>query len=94
MQKLCQLSVLSLMLLIIENSIKKKLQSKMCFARRYGTVIDFKLVCPETNLARLLLPSPAWSVVDAPLVTHLVILIQGYPSKKTSRARRLKGDFS
>ena len=83
MQKLCQLLVLSFMLSLIENSIKKKLQSKMCFARSYGTVSYFKLVNPETNLARLLLPSPACSVVDAPLVTHLVILIQEYPSNIT-----------
>jgi len=78
MRKLCQLLGFNLIILLIENSIKKKLQSKMCFARSYRTVRDFKSMNPETNLAGLLLSSPACSVVDVPLVTHLVILIQEY----------------
>lgn len=93
MQTLCQLLVLSLMLLLIENSIKKKLQSKMCFARSYGTVSYFKPVNPETNSARLL-PSLACSVVDAPLVTYLGILMQDCPSNTTHMLKKRKGDFS
>lgn len=61
--------------LLIEDHIKKKLQSKVCFARSYRTDSYFKSVNLETNLAILLLPSPACSVVYAPSVTHLVILI-------------------
>lgn len=52
----------------------------MCFARSHGTVSYFKPLNPETNLAKLFLPSLACRVVDAPLVTPLVMLIQYFPS--------------
>lgn len=52
----------------------------MCFARSHGAVSYFKPLNPETNLAKLLLPSLACRVVDASLVTPLVMLIQDFPS--------------
>lgn len=54
MRKLCQPLVLSLMLFLIENSIKKKLQSKMCFSRCDGTVSYFKQVNKQREMQILL----------------------------------------
>lgn len=79
---------------LIEDCIKKKVQSEVCFARSYRTDSYFKSVNLETNLAVLLLPSPACSVVYAPSVTNVVILIQEYPSNKTYMLEEWKGGFS
>lgn len=64
----------------------------MCFAKSHGTVSYFKPQNPETNLAKLLLPSLACSVVDAPLVTsgdaH-----PGFSFKHSSYAKKVKRRF-
>lgn len=53
----------------------------MCFARSQGTVSYFKPLNPEKKVAKLLLPSFACRVIDAPLVTVHVL-------------KKQKGDFS